>query len=75
MKARPSLVKCRLNAVRRWIVCRLLGDDLVLEQQITETGTQFQLVDMRRRIPFGYWNAERISQRDFRLSWCPHEKL
>ncbi len=69
------LVKCYVNALRRAIVRRLLGNSLVLEQRTTEAGTQLQLIDTRRRLNYGYWEAKRISVHDIKLSWCTHEKF
>lgn len=61
-------VKCYVNALRRAIVRRLLGNSLVLEQRLTKQGVQLQLIDTQRRINYGYWDAKRISARDIRLS-------
>jgi len=56
-----------LNALRRWIVHALLGKNLILEKIETDTGYKLQLIDMNRRIPYGYWQTEVINKRDTKL--------
>jgi len=57
-----------LNALRRGIVNMLLGKSLILEKIKTDTGYKLQLIDMNRRIPYGYWQTEIIDERDTKLS-------
>lgn len=57
----------RLNAFRRWLVKRLLGDYLALKERDTPSGYEWQLIDMKRRIPYGWVKAERINGRTFRI--------
>jgi len=46
----------------------LLGKSLILEKIKTDTGYKLQLIDMNRRIPYGYWQTEIIDERDTKLS-------
>ena len=56
-----------LNALRRWIVLRLLGDCLVIEKRGSLGGDEWQLIDMKRRIPYGWVRAERLTERDVKI--------
>jgi len=57
-----------LNALRRWIVNILLGKSLILEKIETNRGYKLQLIDMNRRLNYGYWQTEVINERDTKLS-------
>lgn len=60
-----------INALRRWLVKKLLGDGLALETKETPSGHEVQLVDLKRRIPYGFWTVEKHSWRPrmFNLTW------
>lgn len=55
-------IKIYLNALRRAIVNRLLGKTIVLEIDNSADETRVQLVDMHRRINYGFWYAKVISK-------------
>ncbi len=57
-----------LNALRRWVVNILLGRSLILEKIKTDKCYKIQLIDINRRIPYGYWQTEVINKRDTKLS-------
>lgn len=57
-----------LNALRRYIINLLLGEDLVLQKIKTDKGYKLQLIDMNRRIPYGYWQTEIIDSKYTKLS-------
>lgn len=59
------------NALRRWLVKRLLGTHLVIEKRDTPFGHEWQLIDLQRRIPYGWVRAEKIGGRDFRIIPLP----
>lgn len=61
-------MKAYLNALRRWLVRKLLGDGLALEVKETPSGHELQLVDLKRRIPYGIWRAEKHNWRPHMLS-------
>lgn len=52
-----------INALRLWLVKKLLGDGLALEVKETPSGHEVQLVDLKRRIPYGFWTVEKHSWR------------
>lgn len=56
------------NSFRRKLVNLALGNDLILEKIETDSGCKLQLIDTKRRINYGYWNAEKISRKDIKLS-------
>lgn len=56
-----------LNALRRWIVLRLLGDCLVIEKRGSPGGYEWQLIDMKRRIPYGWVRTERLTEQDVKI--------
>lgn len=60
-----------INALRLWLVKKLLGDGLALEVKETPSGHEVQLVDLKRRIPYGFWTVEKHSWRPrmFNLTW------
>lgn len=62
-----------LNAFRRWLVKRLLGDGLALEKRETPNGTELQLIDTNRRINYGFWSVETCQWHEglFKLMWLP----
>lgn len=57
------------NALRRWIVKRLLGRRLIVQKKNTPSGPEWQLIDRKRRIPYGWVRVERIDDRDFKILW------
>ena len=60
-----------LNVLRRWLVRKLLGDGLALKVRETPSGYELQLVDLKRRIPYGAWRAKKHNWRPhmFSLTW------
>ena len=55
-------MKFYLNALRRWIVLKLLGDCLVMEKRGSPSGYEWQLIDMKRRIPYGWVQVENVNE-------------
>ena len=66
-KRREKNMRFYLNALRRWIVLRLLGDCLVIEKRGSPGGYEWQLIDMKRRIPYGWVQVENVNERDVKL--------
>lgn len=64
-----SRFKIYRNSLRRWIVKRLLGHRLIVEKRDMPSGPEWQLIDRKRRIPYGWVRAERIDDRNFKILW------
>lgn len=56
------------NALRRRIVKRLLGRRLIVQKKNTPSGPEWQLVDMKRRIPYGWVRVVAVNDRDFKIA-------
>lgn len=56
------------NVLRRRIVKRLLGRRLIVQKKDTPSGPEWQLVDMKRRIPYGWVRVVAINDRDFKIA-------
>lgn len=56
------------NGLRRWIVKRLLGHRLIVQKKDTPSGPEWQLVDMKRRIPYGWVRVVAVNDRDFKIA-------
>ena len=61
------------NDLRRWIVHKLLGDNIILEESIENKG-YIRLIDMKRRIPYYWWIATKINKKDTKLITVKYEK-
>ena len=61
-------LKIYRNGLRRWIVKRLLGHCLIVERKDTPSGPEWQLVDIKRRIPFGWVGVVTVNDRDFKIA-------
>lgn len=64
----PYRFKIYRNALRRWIVKRLLGHRLIVQKRDTPSGLEWQLVDMKRRIPYGWVRVVAVNDRDFKIA-------
>ena len=56
------------NALRCRIVKRLLGRRLIVQKKNTPSGPEWQLVDMKRRIPYGWVRVVAVNDRDFKIA-------
>lgn len=61
------------NILRRKLVRYLLDDEgLTLEIRETPHGHELQLIDLKRRLPYGQWKVEKHPRRRlYRLTWLP----
>lgn len=66
--ALKRLIKIYCNSARRMVVNSLLGKNLILEKIKTPTNYKLQLIDLKRRLNYGYWRANKINGRDIKLS-------
>ena len=55
-----------LNGLRRWLIHKLLGDNLELQLSINQYG-YIRLVDTKRRIPYYWWLPKKINARETKL--------
>lgn len=62
------MVKIYMNGFRRWLVKKLLGTDLIVEKRDTPDGFEWQLIDLKRRIPYGWFRVEKMNRRDFKIN-------
>ena len=62
------MTKIYRNALRRWIVKKLLGHRLIVQKRDTPSGPEWQLVDMKRRIPYGWVRVVAANDRDFKIA-------
>lgn len=56
------------NVVRRAIVNWLLGSELILISYKNDDAVQIELVDMKRMLNYGRWNATRINDDKTKLN-------
>lgn len=56
------------NALRRWIVKRLLGRRLIVQKKNTPSGPEWQLIDRKRRIPYGRVCVAAVNDRNFKIA-------
>lgn len=63
-------IKSFINTVRRVIVLRLLGDNLLLDKCDTPEGTKWQLVDGKRLLLYGWIKTEPYRKDFFKIVRC-----
>lgn len=50
-------LQCYLNHYRRKLIHFLLSDSLVIEKRETANSCTYELIDMKKRIPFGRYKV------------------
>lgn len=61
-------LQIHMNGIRRWIVKRLLGHRQIVQKKDTPSCPEWQLVDMKRRIPYGWVRVVAVNDRDFKIA-------
>lgn len=65
------IIRVYWNSLRRRLVKHLLGTHLIVEKRDTPSGLEWQLIDVKRRIPYGWVHVQKMNNRDFKLIPSP----